>query len=342
MSFKININGILNNIKDNLPQSGPRKERLQKLWMGVKSNQGVIQGIPMPPFAAEGEEPKSEFHQFLRGVYEVKLYDDHMESERWHRILPKSAYGPLSKEDEELYDYVTRELKYLAEQGYVDWTKLKRKSYGLMYLAIIGHYDVTNQPVADTKSGKIAMVVVPSAKLQGAMSQDIEGNTITAGGDTAWLNYIYMPGDTERKDRQGSITVGCRLNAENKYEISYKHNLDTPVMKAVPAGWEMEEGQWELCKGLIPDFLGWQVDKEGNLFNREMFHKIKTWVRQTIDDAEMDDDDVEQAEAPVQKQMKMKSMDPDLQESSPAQDKAPAPSEEHIDPMGNDNDDPPF
>lgn len=263
------LDAFIANVNSDRSKGGSKKDRLNKVLMQTKDNQGINSFIPIISPGAKNIYLK------LQKVYEyygdTSLIDN---GEAWYRILPFEYYGLTDQEDIELYNEVKGLLSELDSTEECDRNELRVRNYSLLFGINLNLKSSSKNSNIDDYKDCPCLFVYPSLGVIDALSTAINAKCDAMGGKKEWLSYIITPA---KSGRQGIMQVSFIKSSGVGYDANISFELNSSFTQVVDPNMEISEETMKLFNDVLPTFLGWIYnDKDGTYFNKIAFTELKT------------------------------------------------------------------
>jgi hypothetical protein len=265
------IDDFLSGLENDKQKPRESGNRIQKILMSVKDNQGTV------VFAPFMNKDDHKFYKVMTGVREFNapcsLYRNGEDSV-WMRILPKDMYGELNAAQSQFYDEVAGLFDQLdADLG--DWndkyTKLRYRTYSLFHGVLINHVNSQKTKLTDNIN-KAVLLIFPSRGPVNELATAIQSKINATNGSKEWIPAIFSNTD---KGREGCMSINFE-HPEGvigyKTQVSFEFNSSFSKMVDPEAGFPEEVVS--LMGDPIGNFISWENGENG-YFNDKLFIELK-------------------------------------------------------------------
>jgi hypothetical protein len=270
---EFDIDAFIANINQDKVVMTSKKDRLNKVLMNSKPNQGTVSLIPIFSKKLNG------FYFRLPGVLEyfgdTTVIDN--KDGIWYKILPIEFYGNLSEDEIDLYNEVHGLLETLRNYDEVSYDELRYRNYSIV-LGICNNLINTDQKPVDTYNGAPCMFIYPSPAPINNIVDAITDRVATTNSK-AWITRVISPAEGERKGVL-QITFKKKPGDQPGYDSSAKfemNNSDEGVY-VVPADFKVTKEMIDKFDDPIQSFNGWMNDKD-KLFNALAFKELRDQLK---------------------------------------------------------------
>jgi hypothetical protein len=293
-SNNFNVNGFLQQLQNAQPKEkgdGMNARKLDQIHLSFNGNHGKYQILPMTSTITGYP------YVDLKQTREIKLpFKNHnkvdgtdREFTSWIKLLPKTAYqmvdstgrivSSLTREDEELLTqaYTTFDRLYEllgGKQKDQNLNKaigfLRKRDYTLFNGKCLGKWSMTD-PRTPERTNFAALFVCTAKGFMQSVSDNINDETLAAGGSTDWISQVYS---RQLTGRTGFLIFSINMNQGGKIgystTISHKYGINNPEIN----NHVITDEEAELMTDPVEAFLGWQAGKEpGRLFNKSIIEE---------------------------------------------------------------------
>jgi hypothetical protein len=249
------------------------KERLNRILMNAKDNQGTLTFIPC--FSKE----VSNFYLKIPRVYEY--YGDSSilnDGEGWYKLLPIDFYGDLSEEQIELYNEIKGYLDWLQDGEYVDYNEFRVRNYSLMF-GICQKLKNTDDKENDKLVDCPCIFTFPSPDPINQLCDAINTRVDNMGGRKDWVNKVFS---LDNKGRRGVVQIKFVKAAGAGYDCSvqfFMNNSDEGII-AIDPEYEISDDTFKYFDTVLPTFIGWLYDRDSNSrFNTVIMKELRDQLK---------------------------------------------------------------
>lgn len=244
-------------------RDGNNSERIQKLTMSTRDNQGTISILVFQDKKTGG------FYLKVPNVWEVYTYAKKMDDFKWCRVLEKNFYGTLTEEDSKLYDEVlgfVNSLDATGKCGYDGDNVLRRRQYSLFYGVPIVKSGANEEKDKKTLN-KPTLLIFPSASTVDALADGIKTKVTAMKGNKNWIPDVFNNKPTGRK---ALLSISFK-KGNIGYDSGVSFEFNTEYGNVVDPTFALSEEQLNMFSDMLGDFLGWNRGKNNEYFDREYF-----------------------------------------------------------------------
>jgi hypothetical protein len=261
MNQPFDLDSFIAGINQDKSQPRNSKDRLNRVLMNVRDNQGTLTFVPIYSKSAKN------FYIKLSRVYEYYGDTSLLDSgEAWYRILPLECYGQLSPEQIELYHEVKGYLDTLNDNEEVGYDEFRVRNYSLFYGLCQslknseGKYneDLVNAP---------CLFVYPSANVVNQLCDSINAKIDVMKGRKDWLAWVLSLSNTGRK---GVVQVKFVKADGAGYDCTVAFEFNSELNTVIDPEMEISEDIMSKFDDVMPAFLGWLYDNA----NKQYFNEV--------------------------------------------------------------------
>jgi len=264
-----------------------KKDRLNKVLMNTRTNQGTVSLIPI--FSKKLNNFYFRVQDVLEYFGDTTLLDN--KDGVWYKIMPIEFYGALNEDQIELYNEVRGLLTTLRDYDEVSYDELRYRNYSVI-LGICTKLLDTDQKVVETYKDCPCMFIYPSPMPINNVV-DALNERVANTGSKAWVTRVISPLEGERK---GVLQIYFKkkdgdqpgYNSSAKFEMN---NSDEGVF-VVPADFKVTKEMIEKFDDPVAAFNGWMNTKEGGLFNEIAFKELRDQLKLRLKGLNGDDEKV--------------------------------------------------
>lgn len=269
------LDAFIANVNSDRSQSGSKKDRLNKVLMNTKDNQGINTFIPII------SEKANNIYMKLQRVYEyfgtTSLIDN---GEAWYRILPLAMYGGLVGEDLDLYNEVKGYLDTLQDYDDVDRDEFRVRNYALFFGINMSLKSMSTNKDIDTYKECPCMFVYPSVNVIDQLGTAINAKCDAMKGQKEWLSYVITPKDS---GRQGVMQISYVKSSGVGYDATVNFELNSAFNNIIDPELKISEETMALFNDPIPTFLGWIYDNDNkSYFNKRAFTELRNQLKDRV------------------------------------------------------------
>lgn len=273
MAELFDLDAFIAGINQDKQQPKNSKDRLNKVLMNTRNNQGTLTFIPCYSKSA------GNFYMKLPRVYEyygdTSLLDA---GEAWYRILPLEFYGDLTESQKELYHEVKGYLDFLNDSEEVDRDEFRVRNYSLFFGICLKLKNTEDKEVEDYKDCP-CLFVYPSLNPINQLCDAVNAKIDNMGGNRNWIPRVLS---LEPKGRRGVLQVKFTKSAGVGYDGSvlfHMNNSDEGII-AIDPEYEISADTFAKFDDVIPCFLGWNYDsKNSSYFNEVAFKELRDQLK---------------------------------------------------------------
>jgi hypothetical protein len=271
MENAFNLDDFIAGINQDKSQPRNSKDRLNRVLMNVRDNQGTLTFIPLYSKSAKN------FYIKLSRVYEyygdTSLIDN---GEAWYRILPLDWYGQLTPEQIELYHEVKGYLDTLNDNEEVSWDEFRVRNYSLFYgicQSLKNTEGKYNEDIVDAP----CLFVYPSANVINQLCDSINAKIDVMKGRKDWLPWVLSLGNTGRK---GVVQVKFVKAEGAGYDCTVAFEFNSELNQVIDPDFEISDEMMSKFDDVIPMFLGWLYDSQNkSYFNEVGFKELRDQLK---------------------------------------------------------------
>ena len=259
--------------QDKTQQKNP-KDRLNRVLMNTRDNQGTVTIIPIRSKGAEN------FYLKIPRVYEFYGDTSLLQSgEAWYRILPRDMYPDLTTEQAELYNEVKGYLDTLNDNEEVSYDEFRVRNYALFF-GICDSLKNTEGKKNDKLPGCPCIFVYPSNSVIDAFGTAINNKIEAMKGRKEWIPMVLSPNNTGRK---GVMMISFVKSASPGYDSTVAFEFNSEMNTVVDPDMVIDEEVISKFDDTIPTFLGWIYDsKNKSYFNEIAFKELRDQLKLRI------------------------------------------------------------
>lgn len=259
--------------QDRSQQKNP-KDRLNRVLMNTRDNQGTLTMIPVRSKSADN------FYLKIPRVYEFYGDTSLLQSgEAWYRILPLDWYPNLTSEQIELYNEVKGYLDTLNDNEEVSYDEFRVRNYALFF-GICDTLKNTEGKKNDKLPGCPCVFVYPSNVVIDQFGTAINNKIEAMKGKKEWIPMVLSPSNT---GRQGVMMISFVKSAGVGYDASVSFEFNSAMNIVVDPEMVIEDEVMSKFDDTIPTFLGWIYDnKNKSYFNEVAFKELRDQLKLRI------------------------------------------------------------
>jgi hypothetical protein len=188
--------------------------RISQIYMNIPDNQGFISFVPIT--AINGDELK-----YLYNVSQFQVYSTNEENGeiywRWSKAYEKGDYvSELTPQQVDQLTAIRAHCHELAELGYEsDWVR-EGKNYALVFGYVLRHVNVNGEVKLDSKSRRMALIVIPSKNFAKAITTVLQSISNAAAGEKVYNNLFSR----DTTGRQYFLEMSCKQGSGFGYDIT--------------------------------------------------------------------------------------------------------------------------
>jgi hypothetical protein len=252
---------------------------IKRVLMNTRDNQG---SVTLLPFISK---KLGNIYLKLEKVREINGPTSIIDSgNAWYRILQKSDYGTLTKEQEELYDEVVGLYDWLWDNSTLDHNTMRIRRYSAFTGICLNHINLAGAQVTDNIDQPCLLVFPSNAPIDALNTAIATKRNILKERTVQWLQGIITPAT---KGRKGAIVITFKKPDSPGYAASVSfetNNLDEGLIVIDPNK-EFDEETVAKFDDPLRVFLGWGYDSaKKSYFNEELFKQcrdvIKTYIKE--------------------------------------------------------------
>lgn len=275
MSTAFNLDDFISGINNDRVQPKNSKDRLNRVLMNVRDNQGTLTFIPCP-----SKGSRTTFYTKLNRVYEyygdTSLIDN---GEAWYRILPLDAYGDLTEDQKALYQEVKGYLDYLNDNEEVSYDEFRVRNYSLFYgvgLALKNTEGKKNEDIIDAP----CLFVYPSANPINQLCDAINNKIDVMNGRKEWIPMVLS---TQNSGRKGVVQVKFVKAEGAGYDCTVGFEFNSELNTVIDPAYEISDEMLSKFDDVMPCFLGWIYDNQNKkYFNEVAFKELRDQLKLRI------------------------------------------------------------
>lgn len=247
------------------------KEKLNKLTMNSKTNQGMVMFLPV--YVQSVKNFYSKFPRVFEYYGETSKIDA---GEGWFKVLPVEFYGELSPEDLELYDEVKSLAEYFMDEELMEYTELRVRNYAVFYGICMGLKN-TEGKVNDKYNECPCIFIYPTNSVIDAFCTSLNDKIDAAKGNKSWIPMVLSPSNT---GRQGVVMINCVKSAGPGYDVNVTFELNTSFNQVVDPNYVIEDKILEKFNDPLKNFIGWNYNHDENrYFDPTSFKELRDILR---------------------------------------------------------------
>lgn len=261
-----NVDAFLEGLEQDKASSRGSSDRINKILMNVKDNQGTIIFVPFT------NKKNNNFYMKVADVKEWKGHTTKLDSgEAWYKILPEEYYGDLSPENRELLAEVNGLYDTISEYEVHEFDTLRRRNYSLFYGVLTSHVGVDNNELGDNID-KPCLFIFPSLSPINAMSTAISAKVQALKGRKEWITGVLSPNNT---GREGVMSITFKKATGPGYETTIGFEFNTQYDTVIDPKLVFDEEITKFFNDPLRDLLGWQGDGESGYFNVDIIKELR-------------------------------------------------------------------
>jgi hypothetical protein len=279
---EFNVDSFLIGLEEDKITKRDQSNRLTKILMNTKDNQGTVIIIPFM---------NKKTNNFYLKLSNVKEWNGHTTKlnvgSAWYKILPDEYYVNLSPENQSLLAEINGLFNSINELT-DDYNIIRIRNYSLIYGVMYSHTNAEGKIFTDNVD-KPCLFIFPSHSLINAIHIAV-GAKCQAFGGKSWITKIFNPNNTGRTgvisitfvkpDSPGyNSTVAFEVNSEFKEFVNPTRIFDEEI---------------KFFDDPIRDFLGWQGADEGDYFNVEIMKELRADLKLELNRLELESKSKEQ------------------------------------------------
>lgn len=263
----------LDKFMDDLNKDGQKtgrsaEDRLNKVLMNTRDNQGTVMFIPFV------SKTVGNIYVKLQGVKEFKTYTTIIDREDpiWYKVLPKEFYGTLTPQQEELYDQVCGMWEDLADSDDMDYTEIRNRNYSLFFGVATEAKSIDDDEIKGFPLNVPALFIYPSTNVIEKLNEAIASKKSTLKNNVGkFLSKIITPA---HKNRQGVLQVTYK-KADIGYDASVNLEVNTEYAQVTDPSKEYDDQFCSHFDDPISAFIGFMYDNENETrFNETAFREL--------------------------------------------------------------------
>lgn len=268
------LDAFIANINQDKVISVSKKDRLNKVLMNTRTNQGTLSLVPI--FSKSLNNFYFRVQDVLEYFGDTTLLDN--KDGVWYKIMPIEFYGNLTEDQISLYNEVRGLLTTLRDYDEVSYDELRYRNYSIV-LGICMKLIDTDQKANDSFKDCPCMFIYPSPKPINDIADAIN-ERVANTNSKAWVPRVISPAEGERR---GVLQISFKkkdgdqpgYNSSAKFEMN---NSDEGVF-VVPADFKVTADQIEKFDEPVKAFNGWMNTKEGEMFNEVAFKELRDQLK---------------------------------------------------------------
>lgn len=276
MAEVFDIDSFIAGINQDKVQPKSSKDRLNRVLMNTRDNQGTLTFVPLFSKGAKN------FYTKIQRVFEFYGDTSTIENgEGWFRVLPIEFYGDLTQEQLELYSEVKSYLEQINDDELLSYDQFRVRNYSLFYgmcLKLKNTEDKENTDIKDCP----CLFVYPSPNPISQLCDAINAKVDLLKGSKTWLTRVLSMENTGRK---GVVQVKFIKSDGPGYDctVNFEMNNTDEGIIAIDPDYEISDETMKLFNDVIPSFLGWNYDRDNKqYFNETVFKELRDQLKIVI------------------------------------------------------------
>lgn len=270
-TMPFDLDAFIAGINNDKSKSSDAKDRLNKVVMNTRDNQGILTMIPIM------SRTTGNFYMKIPRVYEY-WGDTSMvgDGEAWYRILPIEMYKDLSAEQMALYTEVKGMLDYLNDNEEVSYDEFRVRNYVLLY-GICQSLKNTEGKLNDKIKDAPCIFTYPSNCVIDALGSAINTKIEAMKGRREWIPAVLNPSG---KGYQGVMMVNFVKSTGPGYDCAISFEFNSAMNTVIDEDYEITDKQFEFFDDVLPQFLGWIYDRShSSYFNEVAFKELRDQLK---------------------------------------------------------------
>lgn len=254
-------------------------DRIKRLLMNVKANQGTITLIPII------SKKIGNIYTKIERVKEFNGSTSLLESgEAWYKILPIERYQGITPAQMELYNEVVSLYDTVRDSEYLDFDEIRVRNYSIFTGICTKQVDLDGVEVEDNVDNAVLCVYPSNSPIDALNTAIANKKSIVGPKIIDWLQRTITPSNT---NRQGVLMITFQRGESAGYKSTVSFELNSEFNTVVDPKMVISKEILDKFDDPIKTFLGWCYDYDNkSYFNETVFRELRDNLRLKLKEIE--------------------------------------------------------